>query len=389
MVGLVIIVTAVGVLWLSVDKAPPRPKVFQTVIPEIEVGAPKTIPVKNLDMTELTINVLEAAKDVQLKIEQLDERPATIEAAPEVVYRYFNVMAKNLPEDRIKDVTIRFRVEKSWIDLNGVDKNKIVLYRYPATGGRVSLPTTHMREDATYAYFSAVSPGLSIFAISTTQAPDFSISVHPASALAGPGEPVTTTVSVSLIAGFKERVSLSVSGLPPDATHSFKPLYGTPNFNSRLTISTSPKTPTEDYTITISGTGGGRTRTCIYRLSVFGAGDVEGYVFAGPTRDYRVVGAVVEVEGKGGKIYDTRTGPVGQYSIRWVPHGTWPIRIKVAGAVKASGEITIAPGQPTIREWNNIAPELIPSGSVDGVRVVYVPSGWFISHGVRVVEERG
>jgi len=54
---------------------------------------------------------------------------------------------------------------------NGIDIQTITLNRYdPVAGEWTPLPTTFLSDDNTYAYFSAISPGLSVFGI-TGQAP--------------------------------------------------------------------------------------------------------------------------------------------------------------------------------------------------------------------------
>jgi hypothetical protein len=67
-------------------------------------------------------------------------------------------------------VTVEFKVEGAWMSDNDVDPATIVLSRYSG-GAWDALPTSKLREDSDYAYYSAVSPGLSIFAISGTVKP--------------------------------------------------------------------------------------------------------------------------------------------------------------------------------------------------------------------------
>jgi PGF-pre-PGF domain-containing protein len=136
-------------------------------IPRIEPGVPQTITVENMGITDLTINVGESVENVQISIQQLTDKPATIQiAAPGVVYQTFSIIVENLPEDKIENVVIHFKVEKSWIAENLIVISTIVLNRYdPVNAQWVSLPTTYLGEDDTYVYFSAVSPGLSVLAI--------------------------------------------------------------------------------------------------------------------------------------------------------------------------------------------------------------------------------
>jgi len=97
---------------------------------------------------------------------------------------------------------------------------------------------------------------------------DFTIDVSPTSGSVAQGGSITATVSISSIAGFAETVSLSATGLPSGATASFSPFSGVPSFSSTLTISTASTISTGTYSITVTGTGGGKTHSCTYTLTV-------------------------------------------------------------------------------------------------------------------------
>jgi PGF-pre-PGF domain-containing protein len=74
------------------------------------------------------------------------------------VYKYFRIIS-NLEDEDIAQVEIRFSVETSW-----AEGRKILLYRYK--DGWDSLPTREVGEVENEKHFSAISPGLSDFAIS-------------------------------------------------------------------------------------------------------------------------------------------------------------------------------------------------------------------------------
>ena len=67
-------------------------------------------------------------------------------------------------ECEIESITIRFKVEQSWVKENDIDKETILLTRY-YNGEWQELPITYISEDTTYIYFDAEAPGLSTFAI--------------------------------------------------------------------------------------------------------------------------------------------------------------------------------------------------------------------------------
>jgi PGF-pre-PGF domain-containing protein len=137
-------------------------------IPSINPNLPQEVTVENTNITGLTIDTLEAAENVRIVVQQLKDMPATIAiGASGTVYQYFNIVVDNLSDTQIENVIIWFKVEKSWITQNGIDIQTITLNRYdPVTEEWASLPTTFLYKDDNYAYFSAVSPGLSVFGIS-------------------------------------------------------------------------------------------------------------------------------------------------------------------------------------------------------------------------------
>jgi N-acetyl-anhydromuramyl-L-alanine amidase AmpD len=89
---------------------------------------------------------------------------------------------------------------------------------------------------------------------------DFSISVLQSSRTITVGQSTSYDITVSLISGTPQTVTLSLSGQHSTMSYSFKPASGSPTFTSTLTISTSSSTPANTYTLTITGTGGGLTR---------------------------------------------------------------------------------------------------------------------------------
>jgi parallel beta-helix repeat protein len=108
----------------------------------------------------------------------------------------------------------------------------------------------------------------SLNVLTPSATPDFAISVNQTSGSMNRGESITTTVSLVSNNGFDSMVSLSASGLPPDATAAFEPISRTPNFTSTLTISTTSTTPVGTYPITVTGTGGGTIHEATYTLTV-------------------------------------------------------------------------------------------------------------------------
>jgi PGF-pre-PGF domain-containing protein len=139
-------------------------------VPPLGAGENATITVENTAISEIVIWAENNISGARITVQQLTGRPAEIAIGPPgTVYKYLNIVAENVIDAQIGSVVISFKVEKSWITANGIDMSTIALYRYDlATGEWTPLPTTYLSEDDTYAYFSAVSPGLSVFAVTGT-----------------------------------------------------------------------------------------------------------------------------------------------------------------------------------------------------------------------------
>ena len=91
------------------------------------------------------------------------------EPAPGQVYKNVNLWIGNSgfskPEN-LENARIEFRVNKTWISKNSVNKSKITLYRY-SEGKWNPLSTVLKEKDTDYFYFTAETPGFSPFAISS------------------------------------------------------------------------------------------------------------------------------------------------------------------------------------------------------------------------------
>lgn len=89
-----------------------------------------------------------------------------------VIYKYLNLTLTTndiyIKEGDTGNVTIVFKVNKSWIENkeHPIDNVTIMMMRYNITLGKwENLTIQKIREDGTYLYFEATSPGLSTFAV--------------------------------------------------------------------------------------------------------------------------------------------------------------------------------------------------------------------------------
>src|SRR5262249_32385510 len=98
--------------------------------------------------------------------------------------------------------------------------------------------------------------------------PDFTIAATPASQTIASGGSTSYTVTTSALNGFAGIVSLTVSGLPANATASFTPAFITGSGSATLIVTTAANTPAGSGTLTITGTSGSLIRTATVALIV-------------------------------------------------------------------------------------------------------------------------
>jgi len=142
------------------------PSGYSTGAGTITPAAPVTVQIQNSPVTGLQINVNSTVQNVNVTVTQSTSTPSGIAiGAPGATYSYLDITVQNLSDANIDYVVISFKVEKSWLNANGIDLTTVALYRYSG-GVWAALPTEIVSEDATYVYYSARSPGLSAFSIS-------------------------------------------------------------------------------------------------------------------------------------------------------------------------------------------------------------------------------
>jgi uncharacterized membrane protein len=108
--------------------------------------------------------------------------------------------------------------------------------------------------------------------ILTVNAPpptDFTLSASPASLTVNRGASGASTIAITRTGGFASSVALSATGLPSGVTATFNP-PSTTGASSTLTLASSSAATTGTVNVTVSGTGGGLTRSATLSLTVNG-----------------------------------------------------------------------------------------------------------------------
>jgi kumamolisin len=96
----------------------------------------------------------------------------------------------------------------------------------------------------------------------------FTISVSPTSGYLDQGQSGYGVVTITASGGFNSAVALSASGIPSGVTGSFSPTSITGSGTSDFTLTVSRTAPTGTYPITITGTGGGVTKSTTLTFQV-------------------------------------------------------------------------------------------------------------------------
>jgi len=96
----------------------------------------------------------------------------------------------------------------------------------------------------------------------------FTISVSPTSGYLDRGQSGYAVVTISVSGGFDSKVALTATGIPTDVTGSFSPTSITGSGTSDFTLTVSRRAPEGTFPITITGTGGGVTKSTTLTFSV-------------------------------------------------------------------------------------------------------------------------
>ncbi|MBU4456908.1 MAG: PGF-pre-PGF domain-containing protein [Nanoarchaeota archaeon] len=120
---------------------------------------------ENLRFTEIKVQVFDNLTGVKLVLTKMEALPSDIEQPEGETYIYLQLNKTNILDNNVNKVTIKFKVAKSWLAEKEYGNNDVLLYRHNGKEWS-SLTTSMLSEDADYAYYQSLSPGLSIFAIS-------------------------------------------------------------------------------------------------------------------------------------------------------------------------------------------------------------------------------
>ena len=117
----------------------------------------------------------------------------------------------------------------------------------------------------------------------TAPAPDFTVAATPSSRSASQGGSTTFAISTAPVAGFTGGIDLGVTGLPAGVTASYSPDPVSAGSGATLTVSVGATAAPGNYSLTITGAGGGRSHSQVVSLSVTAAPSADFALTVDPT----------------------------------------------------------------------------------------------------------
>lgn len=120
-----------------------------------------------LSVTEILVTPKVDSRNVAVTVGQNSSRPPLASTdAQGKVYGYLTITAVNIREANITSAAIRFRVNKTWLAANNIADSDVILQRFSSNAWQ-QLQTSYLTFDSDYAYYSASTPGFSVFAITS------------------------------------------------------------------------------------------------------------------------------------------------------------------------------------------------------------------------------
>lgn len=130
----------------------------------ITTSAPATFAInkEEIALTEMILNVNQAANGAEVKIKKLSDKPADISIAPGNVYQYLQIDTLNLTT--LSTAVIKFKIPKTWVQENSIDSKTAALKKWTGSAW-ITLSTTLEKEDDANYHYIATATSFSVFAV--------------------------------------------------------------------------------------------------------------------------------------------------------------------------------------------------------------------------------
>jgi len=107
-----------------------------------------------------------AVSNAKLTVSSLAAPAAGVSTPDVTVYKYFEVNKVNFGDANVKKAELTFTVSNTWLTEHGMSRDQVVLMKHTNNNWE-QLPTSYVKEQSGYQYYTAQSAGFSLFAIGT------------------------------------------------------------------------------------------------------------------------------------------------------------------------------------------------------------------------------
>ena len=135
----------------------------------ILAGEKATVEVKSGDLgvTSISFTVDKTTYGAWVEVKKVATLPTTISAFGDKVYKTLQIAESNVEKVLSGTAVINFKVEKSWLNANNLDKSGVALFHFKDSKW-TQLPTTVGEDDGTNVHYTAETTGFSYFVIGKT-----------------------------------------------------------------------------------------------------------------------------------------------------------------------------------------------------------------------------
>ncbi len=133
---------------------------------DIKAGETKRLNVnkEEIDVTYVSFSLIKEFNIAKIIVTLKSSAPSDAASFALKAYQYLDIQKVYFENSDIEKATIDFRVKKSWLAEQGMNKEQVALYRYDGSSW-VMLDTTVLSDDDVYVYYSATATGFSYFMI--------------------------------------------------------------------------------------------------------------------------------------------------------------------------------------------------------------------------------
>ena len=135
---------------------------------DVQANIPTIFKINNQDLfkvTEIEITAIENIKNVEVRVDiPLQTEISTNFVEKNKVFLTYLKITTNISSEKIANAKIRFKVEKTWVNVNNIDPSKVFLYKL-VNGNWIQLPTQKITEDNNNIYYESTLNSFSIFVI--------------------------------------------------------------------------------------------------------------------------------------------------------------------------------------------------------------------------------